>query len=493
MDTLRFVVVLHILFTAHAVPLHAGVWTDEFGRPGPDGDVTAAVEFRGELFVGGRFLRCGDRETPGIARWDGERWHTVGDLTAARVEAMIVFEDRLWVAGDFLYDTDGERLGVAAWDGHTWTVVSESSHPNCFAVWNGELYAGGRNILTPDLERPGIARYDDGEWVAVGGGLEGHAGHAPIVFDLAVHEGRLIVAGRFTIAGSGAADALAAWDGTSWEHLGDVPLVSVGPYALFGALESFEGRLYATGAFRTPGPPSELIHSAVLVDGTWQPDRRGPDHWMTDYEVVDGTLFGLSLSDESENNVAASLYHFWKQESEAWLEIEAPFSLHDRTHVLLSTAEGVIVGGRIESSTDVVGNNLFRWRDGVWDGFAEPTKGGALGAHRPVRFVFAEGDALIIGASVPGPSTARSDWFRLDPDFEIRAPSLGHASAHRVTRSGKRVYAAGTLRGDPSRASVFLWTGDGFEPVAPDAWEEYVGFVENVFEFGGELFAHGRV
>ncbi len=76
---------------------------------------------------------------------------------------------------------------------------------NCVAVYNNELYAGGRY---------GILKWNGASWVGLDVGVVGE------VKCLQIYQNKLIVGGSFTDAGNLDAPFLASWDGSSWNDLG---------------------------------------------------------------------------------------------------------------------------------------------------------------------------------------------------------------------------------------------------------------------------------
>jgi len=95
----------------------------------------------------------------------------------------------------------------------TYTGYSQSWAPvgngtgwgDCVAVYNNELYAGGRY---------GILKWNGTSWEALGAGVVGE------VVSLAVYQNKLIVGGYFVDAGNLGTPYLATWDGNTWNDLG---------------------------------------------------------------------------------------------------------------------------------------------------------------------------------------------------------------------------------------------------------------------------------
>src|SRR5690625_4829087 len=86
------------------------------------------------LYVGGKFTAAGRGRVPanGIARWDGQKWSSLGEGVRgeeAKVETMAAFNDgsgeALFVGGLF-EEAGGIRAeNIAKWDGARWHSVGE--------------------------------------------------------------------------------------------------------------------------------------------------------------------------------------------------------------------------------------------------------------------------------------------------------------------------------------------------------------------------------
>jgi hypothetical protein len=126
---------------------------------------------------------------------------------------------------------------------------------------NGRLYVGGEfSQVDGSIAAANIAYVTNASgiytWHTMGTGVNGPV-HA-----IAVHEGKVFVAGAFSMAGGVAADNFAYWDGTSWHNAGCV----------YGTVYDFavlEGSLYAAGEFSTCGfsPGSSFLKWEA---GYWQ-------------------------------------------------------------------------------------------------------------------------------------------------------------------------------------------------------------------------------
>src|SRR6185436_2131882 len=107
-------------------------WLKTFGGlPGVDGKVLALATFddgRGPaLYVGGTFVRAGDVVANRIARWDGERWSTLGTGMDDTVNELAVLDDgsgpALYAAGSFTSAGGTSAHAIAKWNGASWSAL----------------------------------------------------------------------------------------------------------------------------------------------------------------------------------------------------------------------------------------------------------------------------------------------------------------------------------------------------------------------------------
>ena len=202
----------------------------------------------GRLFVGGGFVGVAGLPYPGIVRWDGAQFSTLGGGIAAQIPgngpivlAMIEFDDdgpgprepALYAAGSFAY-ADGLRVNsIARWDGTNWEALGTGlgSGVSALAVFDADgpgpgppmLYVGGGFVHDPGGRNiSNLARWDGQQWRDVpgyaGGGIQ-----SLYVFDDdgdGPNRTALFLSGGFSAVGSVPANAIAKWDGQEWFALG---------------------------------------------------------------------------------------------------------------------------------------------------------------------------------------------------------------------------------------------------------------------------------
>ncbi len=78
------------------------------------------LEWNGDLYVCGNFTHAGDTLVNGIARWDGNMWHPMGQGFNNTVYAMNFYESELYAGGAFDRSGNDTLLMAAKWDGSQW-------------------------------------------------------------------------------------------------------------------------------------------------------------------------------------------------------------------------------------------------------------------------------------------------------------------------------------------------------------------------------------
>lgn len=215
--------------------------------PDPQMTIRAMAIYNGDLYVSGYSW-----DTTRIYKQNGGGWTVVGTCFQSIIDAMIVHNNELFVGG-LIYEIDGTSYNnIAKWNGSSWSDPgggipgsTTDAHVRSFAVYNGELYAGGDSFAPLAND---IAKWNGVSWVPVGTGITG----APTatVFAMKEYNGNLYVAGNFDVAGGVAVNNIARWNGTNWSNPGGG---IGGGDSLVVDLEVFNNELYAGGSFTDPG------------------------------------------------------------------------------------------------------------------------------------------------------------------------------------------------------------------------------------------------
>src|SRR5581483_164554 len=110
---------------------------------GFDGQVSALITFKGNVFAGGAFGSSGSTQTGKIAKWNGTAWTVQGPvINNGSVNAFAEFNGELNAAGNFV---SGDINRIDRWDGVSWQKLGKGINGDVFAlaVYNNELYAAG--------------------------------------------------------------------------------------------------------------------------------------------------------------------------------------------------------------------------------------------------------------------------------------------------------------------------------------------------------------
>ena len=224
------------------------------------------------LYIGGNMPTTGGVATGGVAAWDGESWHSVGNGTGVDgnfspfVSAMAIFDDgsgpALYIGGRFNTVDGVTATNLAKFDGDTWTTVGDGIVPlsalqniDDMVVHddgNGEaLFIVGASFSP--LDDPGFvscARWDGETLTGIGNDVGGR-----VTSIEAFDDG---TGSRLVIGGTATPDIeyLATLDGNVWvPFAGGVGGEAVPPSnfpSVFG-LGLYEGNLLVGGNFTQVG------------------------------------------------------------------------------------------------------------------------------------------------------------------------------------------------------------------------------------------------
>ncbi len=392
-----------------------------------------------------------------VARWDGRRWHKLGEGIEGTAYALAWFNGELYVAGRI--DKAGGVLanGIARWNGSAWSSVGDGmigpfGDPTIYAlaVFNGALYAGGQFKEAGGVAVHGLARWDGAQWSSVGDVLKGPYGEAGEIQALVADGTALYAGGNFDAIGTTQAVSVAAWNGTAWSALGggalDDDLV---PQVRALALQG--DKLYIGGSFERAG--GRTVRNITVWDRTaqtWSGLGQGMRGEFSDGEVRALLFLGGDLYAAGEfafaGGIAAKHVAKWNGTAWAALTQEAEKGLNFSASALAAGPNGsVFVAGEFEKAGDLVVNRVTRWEAG--------------------RF-YALGEGVHTGSTYP-------------------------ASVYAVaTTSDGKVYVAGqfSYAGSVAAENVAMWDGQAWHALGSGA----DGIVYSIATRGDDVFIGGR-
>lgn len=166
-------------------------WMDLGG--GTDGPVRVLHPLaNGHLLLAGDFTLAGGVAAPAVAVWDGAGYQALGTGVQGTVECAVEWNGQLMLGGSF----NGGLADLATWDGTTWTYsqVFPGMSPAVHAlhVHAGVLHAAGESSGFAGTDHQ-VVRWMNGQWENVGSPMNA------MIRCLETHDGALIAGGEFDL------------------------------------------------------------------------------------------------------------------------------------------------------------------------------------------------------------------------------------------------------------------------------------------------------
>lgn len=336
---------------APAPPSHPDdkYWSGAFGSAGVVGEISVvAISGCNDIYVGGEFAGIGGVPARNIARWDGDRWYSVGEGTEDGVSGVVhTIEvddvDNVYVGGRFDKAGSVTVNNIARWNGTEWKALGGGV--DAFDDWQlptpGEVYAiatdgnnvyvGGRfdSIGLPKRYASNIAVWNGISWNPMGDGLVGDmSGQPPYrgeVHAVKVGFDGVYAGGIFASSGATQLNGFAMWDGSAWDVVG-------------GGISSEEGDVEV-----------------------WTIDVNGPDVYI-------GGRFD-QVGETSANNIAV-----WAGMLGKWFTLGEGSS----TTVTALVVDGIKIyaAGQFPEFNGTKPNNIAVWNGQAWEGLGRSADNG---------------------------------------------------------------------------------------------------------------------
>jgi hypothetical protein len=184
---------------------------------GTDGPVKVVLPLQnGNVLVGGSFAEAGGNAANQVALWNGNALVPLGDGLEGEVNCAVEFNGDIYVGGSMLSGT----ADLAKWNGSAWefSVVTDGKLPwiNALHVHDGTLHAAGELMGFAGVDHR-VLRFDGTAWEPVGQVLDGK------IRTLESFNGELIAGGEFTTNQWGTEPTIrrvARLVGNEWTQLG---------------------------------------------------------------------------------------------------------------------------------------------------------------------------------------------------------------------------------------------------------------------------------
>ncbi len=252
-----------------------------------------------------------------------------------------------------------------------WSALNRGSVWSLFtwepAAGQQRLVVGGGWSSIGTASADGIALFDpaSGTWSNIGGpndlGISGQL--SPVVFAIAVFNNQLFIGGRFSFVNGVSAPLVARWTGTTWQRAGTLATRAVSSdvsaFALFN--DGTGTRLFAGGYEMGVGGQSTSI--AAWNGAVWQRIGQNLGGRCTSLAVFDAGdgphLYAGLTADSSEN-------YFYRLEGNQWVPVGGGvafpitgnfagiFGLHVRN-------EALFVGGNFQQAGPLVAYGIARF------------------------------------------------------------------------------------------------------------------------------------
>ncbi len=365
------------------------------------------------LFVGGLFVGGGGSMTGHIARWRAESWSSLSPpmglgVNASYISTMATWDDgsgeALYVGGWSLTSA-GEVVtpGIARWDGSSWSSLGsgvDGMGVLALAVFDdgsGEaLYVGKYYSGVGGTFWGGIVRWDGSAWSTVGSGVDGYVTALEVFDDGGGAE--LYAGGSFSMAGGVSVENTARWDGSVWSPVGS------GTDDDINALRTHDDgsgpALYVGGSFDTAGGISSP--GIARWDGSnWAAVGSGIDGWVVALESFDGGGgAGLYAGGDFDTAGGVSAANIARWNGSGWLAVDG--GTDDMVIALAEIDDGgggqaLYVGGRFGVAGAITANGIARWTGSVWQAVHGPAGIGVEGSVSAMAEFRTDNHPLYVG------------------------------------------------------------------------------------------------
>jgi len=328
-------------------------WDDAFnaGNKSLDAPVNAIAPNGSVVFVGGDFIRAGDKSNANhIALWDtvAKSWRTLGTGVNGSVKSIAVDGQYIYVAGSFTTAGSVAANNIACWDtvAQTWSALGSGVNGsiNTVSASGSSVYVGGSFATTagvPAITLNNVAKYDTTghNWTSLSSGING------TVSAVLITGSGVFVGGYFITAGDVGANNIAKWFGSSWTNLG----TGVTGGTTMAIAQGTSGT-YIGGNFNIAGGKPALY--IALWNGS--------------------TLAAVGANDLAGNDYSSCV------------------------RAIAINNNEIFAGGVITAASGVFAHNIAKWNGSTWETLGTGVQGGT------VRAIASNGVDLFVGGDFTG-------------------------------------------------------------------------------------------
>lgn len=482
----------------------AADWSANFVLPGANGTIRAMAEDAGAIYIGGDFTAVGDIQAEHVARIDKNTGRATAlgegiqlginldesDVFWESVYCLAVYNGELWVGGRFLSAGGVPKTrNLARWDGTSWkSVVADTpaERVKSLFVADGKLYVGGEFSRIANLAGTnGAAIWNGSEWSAVGTGLP--SGVLPSrVNAFALTPSGVYLGGSFYLPDSTEQVSLAKWTGNAWTevaitlHLQEVSALAVQGTDLLIGHSTFGLKRWNGTAFSDVGTTYRPGIRCILVSGT---------------HVYAGG--DASARPDYTEPAPVHLVSLAKFSGTAWAELGA--GVQGTVHSLMASGGQIYAAGEFMQAGGVPAVRISRWNGTEWSPVVSAGSGGGVGGR--VRAVLDAGNKIYVGGdfTVAGGvvanriacwSKATRTWSALGTGMKGSPMGLAAPSTVRaLAMVGNNLYAGGNFirAGGVLCWNIARWNGTAWSAMNGGLFES----VNTMLVSGTDLYVGG--
>lgn len=389
------------------------------------GAVHTLAVHRHKLFVGGNFLRAGNRRVSGYAAWTGRRWIRLGKGATGGNQVVNHFEKQgttLWIGGSFTKFQGRHNTNLATCPLRPLPQIRRGLEAPVTSIvaTDHDFFVGGEFGLSKKANDANVVKWDGGQWRALGEGI----GNAPLRYPITVAASgsNAFIAGHFSIAGTNRVNGIAQWDGQTWRSLSNgipggqfqvsaahgsnffvsgiftMPELGItnlahwdgvvwrSPGTVFhhgyqvpGDIRSMEyadGQLYIAGNFTTVN--GVTASNVARWDGTnWFALGEGlsspvqPNTFSDTMVFHKGSLYLVSQAPAYPPNSFAPTGAIWQWDGNSWKTIGRKGPYDVQIAGLAAFQNDIYVIGFFEKFNGVTAHNIARWDGTNWSNVGE--------------------------------------------------------------------------------------------------------------------------
>lgn len=329
------------------------------------------------LLIGGTFNSAGGISCNGLVLWNGSDWVDLfkgkRNGVLSLVYDMAIDENNLlYVGGAFVKTGDKPSRGLSVWNGDEWVGCNKGLDPPAvvYSVKTHvtDAYFTGWFFGADSVKLNNVAKWIGNEkrWEPIGPGIDGGDGTlGPIL----ISGNEIFVGGRFKISGNDTLNHITYWDGSKWNNMqGGFTGNNVSVSAI---VDAGNGQIYISGRFDTVASvPTRYFAIWDKNLKKWvEPPLRFNGVPVTILVEGDSVYFGGNFSNVNGLNVQNLV--LWDR------KVNLLYSLtpvEGSVNSLLKWFDDLYVGGSFVSAGNKIVNSIFKYN--LKSGEVEPLGSG---------------------------------------------------------------------------------------------------------------------